>query len=222
MAKVILALRELTETGWLFEPALRDSLRQVGATVFQVNVDDAVVDDALRMDSGVPITAVVFIWTDGDVSDALAVVAGATDASVEGYRVDERIRLDRRPCADGERCDVVDQIAFLRKPDSMTYEEYMDDWLLRHTAVAIRTQNTVAYVQNVVEETLTPSTPAVVGIVEEHFPMASLTDPHELYGSRGDDEELERRMRELLDSVMAFGAHLGLDLVPTSQYRWEL
>jgi hypothetical protein len=223
VAKLILALRGAQETSWLFESDLRDSLARVGVTAFQVNLDDEVVEDALRMDPGEPVTALASLWTEGDLRAALDVVAAAAaNPEFDAYRVTERIRLDPRPVADGVRADVVAQIALLRRPHSLTREEYLDIWLLDHTPVAIRTQNTTAYIQNIVEETLTPSSPPVAAIVEEHFPMASLNDPHELYGSRGDDAELERRMTELLDSVVRFGAHRGLDLVPTSQYRWAL
>jgi hypothetical protein len=223
MAKLILAFRGARETSWLFDPALRNALASLGATAFQVNIDDDVVEDALRMDPGEPVTALASIWTDGDIPAALDVVAeAAANPEFDAYRVTERVRLDPRPAAEGVRADIVAQIALLRRPHSLTREEYLDIWLLDHTAVAIRTQNTIAYIQNVVEETLTPSSPPVAAIVEEHFPMASLTDPHELYGSRGDDAELERRMGELMDSVVRFGAHRGLDLVPTSQYRWKL
>ena len=168
-----------------------------------------------------PVVAVASIWTDGDVRAALDVV-GARAPGLDAYRVTERVRLDPRPVADGERADIVAQIALLRKPESMSREDYLAYWLLEHTAVAIRTQNTVSYIQNIVEEVLAGSSPPVAAIVEEHFPMASLTDPHELYGSGGDDAELERRMSLLIDSVVQFGAHKGLDLVPSSQYRWEL
>jgi len=223
MAKVIVALREAQGTSWLFDQGLRDSLAQVGATDLQVCVDDAVVEDALRMAQGEPVTAVASIWTAGDTRSVVEVIDSAADTpGCDAYGVTERVRLDPRPVADGARADLVAQIALLRKPDSMTREEYLDYWLLEHTAVAIRTQNTVAYIQNIVEETLASSSPPVAAIVEEHFPMASLTDPHELYGSRGDDAELEYRMAELIESVVQFGAHRGLDLVPSSLYRWTL
>jgi len=221
VTKVILALREAQGTSWLFEPELREALARVGTTAFQVNVDDVAVEDALRMAQAEPVVSVASIWTDGDVRAALDVMA-AEAPEFDAYRVTERVRLDPRPVANGERADIVAQIAFLRKPESMSREDYLAYWLLEHTAVAIRTQNTVSYIQNIVEEVLAGSSPPVAAIVEEHFPMASLTDPHELYGSGGDDAELERRMSLLIDSVVQFGAHRGLDLVPSSQYRWEL
>lgn len=63
------------------------------------------------------------------------------------------------------------------------------------TPVAIRTQNTEAYVQNIVEEVLTDGSPEVAGIVEEHFPMAAMTDPHVFYGSGGDAGPAEEPRR---------------------------
>ena len=138
------------------------------------------------------------------------------------YRVTEVVRLDPRPVPDGERAEVLANIALLRRPSDMSREDYLDYWMLHHTAVAIRTQNTEAYVQNIVEEVLTDSSPEVAGIVEEHFPMVAMTDPHAFYGSGGDDAELTRRITELMASVARFGAADGLDLMPSSRYFWAL
>jgi hypothetical protein len=207
----------------LFDPGFRTALAEVGATALQVNVDDEAVAPALRFGPGEPITSVVSVWTDGDPKAAVDVVgAAAGPATCDAYLVTERVRLDPAPTADGGRSEVVAQMALLRRPESMTQAEYLDYWMLTHTAIAIRTQNTSAYIQNIVEQTLTPTSPAVAAIVEEHFPMESLTDPHAFYGSRGDDEELKRRMTELMESVARFGADRDLDLVPTSRYRWSL
>ena len=104
----------------------------------------------------------------------------------------------------------------------MSPAKYLEYWQVHHTPIAIRTQNTSGYIQNIVEEALTPSSPDLAAIVEEHFPMAALTDPHAFYGSGGDDAELARRMTELMASVATFGADQGLDLVPSSRYFWRL
>ncbi|GAA0234893.1 EthD domain-containing protein [Cryptosporangium japonicum] len=204
-------------------PSLRGALGAVGVTALQVNVDDGPVAAALRFGPGAPVTALVTAWTGGDPGAVVATVAAAAgEAEPHAYRVSERVRLDPAPVPDGERADVFAQVALLRRPASMTREQYLEYWLVHHTPIAIRTQGTVAYVQNVVEEALTPTSPPVAAIVEEHFPMAALTDPHAFYGSRGDDTELRRRTAELLASCARFGADQGLDLVPTSRYRWTL
>jgi hypothetical protein len=45
-------------------------------------------------------------------------------------------------------------VAFLEKPDFLTYEEWLDHWQGDHTRVPIETQSTFLYIQNVVGEQL--------------------------------------------------------------------
>ena len=221
--KVILAVHGEDRVQELFLESFRRRLASIGAISLQVNVDDAHVGAALRFGPGAPIAAVVSVATAGDLAEVVGIVADAVaDPDLHAYRVTERVRLDPAPTPDGVRANVVAQMALLRRPESMSREDYLAYWMLQHTPIAIRTQNTSAYVQNIVEETLTPLSPTIAAIVEEHFPMAALTDVHEFYGSRGDDAELGRRMSELMASVAAFGADQGLDLVPTSRYFWAL
>ncbi|MFT3901331.1 MAG: EthD domain-containing protein [Gordonia sp. (in: high G+C Gram-positive bacteria)] len=206
----------------LLGPQLREALAKAGATALQVNIDDESVAPAMRIPAAEPVTAVLSVWTDGEPQGIVDAVAEATGERPNAYRVTEKVRLDPRPVADGERADVLANVALLRRPSDMSRADYLDYWMQHHTAVAIRTQNTSAYVQNIVEEVLTDGSPEVAGIVEEHFPMAGMTDLHEFYGSRGDDAELKRRIEELMDSVGKFGAGDGLDLVPSSRYFWNL
>lgn len=203
--------------------AIRAALRAVGATAVAVNADDADVEGALRFGPADPITAVVSVWTKSAPADIVAVVSEAVgETGLHAYRVTEKVRLEPHPVPDGTRLDAFAQVAVLRRPEQMSRPEYLDYWLVHHTPVAIRTQNTSGYIQNIVEEALTPTSPEIAAIVEEHFPMAALVDPHAFYGSNGDDLELRRRRTELMTSVARFGADQGLDLVPTSRYRWDL
>jgi hypothetical protein len=221
--KLMVALHSADVAPRLMATSFRDALASVGAHAVAVNIDDADVGPALRFGPGAPITAIVSVWTDGDAAKAVRAVADAgEEPAPHAYRVSEIVRLDPHPVADGARLDALAQMAMLRRPDHLTREAYLEYWQVHHTPIAIRTQNTSGYVQNIVEEALTPASPAVAAIVEEHFPMAALTDPHAFYGSGGDDAELNRRMTELMASVAKFGADQGLDLVPTSRYRWSL
>ncbi|MFI5952964.1 hypothetical protein [Cryptosporangium sp. NPDC051539] len=223
MRKLIVVLHHTDIGTPLSAGSFLSALAAVGATAVQINLDDTDVAPALRFGPGAPITGLVSVWTEGDVTSAAAVVGQvAGEPEPHAYRVTERVRLDPEPVPDGARADVLSQIALLRRPGSMSRDDYLHYWLVRHTPIAIRTQGTVCYVQNVVEEALTPSSPDVAAIVEEHFPMAALTDPHAFYGSRGDEAELRRRQRELMTSVSRFGADKDLDLVPTSRYLWRL
>jgi hypothetical protein len=223
VTKLILALHGTGPA--LDDPALRTRLAATGVSRFQLNVDDEAVAAAMRFgpgDShGRAITAMVTLWTEGDVAAAIAVVAELAPA-VHAWRVTERLPIEPPAVDDGERADALANIAVLRRPETMSREEYLDIWLNDHSPIAMRTQNTFGYVQNIVEEALTPGSPDISAIVEELFPMAALTDIHEFYGSAGDDDELNRRITELMASVARFGADQGLDLVPTSRYVWEL
>ena len=223
MPKLIFAVHGSDHVAPLLDAEFRSALRAAGASAVQVNIDDEAVADALRFGPGEPITALVSVWTDGRSEDVLEVVrATSGDPGLHAYGVAERVRLDPIPMPDGERSDVLAQVALLRRPEGMSEDAYLAHWMYVHTPIAIRTQNTSAYIQNIVEEALTPDSPELAAIVEEHFPMASISDPHEFYGSRGDDAEMGRRMTELMTSVAAFGADQGLDLVPTSRYLWSL
>lgn len=203
---------------------LRERLAAAGCTAVQVNVDDADVAPAMRLGpgdaAGRPIIAFVIVWTE-DTGSTLAVLAGLGEGS-HAYRVTEHRRLDPPAVPDGERADALTNVAVLRRPDGMSRAEYLEYWLVQHTPIAIRTQATFGYIQNVVEEALTEGAPTIAAIVEELFPMAAMTDPHAFYGTGGDDEELSRRIKALMTSVARFGAGNGLDLVPTSRYRWIL
>jgi len=221
--KIIAAIHGSAAHEQLMDPALRDSLASAGATALQVNLDDEAVAPAMRFGPGDPVTAVVSVWTDGETGAAIRIIADAVGGTaMDAYLVTERVRLDPARVPDGTRSDVLAQVALLRRPEQMSREDYLAYWMLEHTPVAIRTQATSAYVQNIVEDVLTPGSPELSGIVEEHFAMAALTDTHAFYGSGGDDRELGRRMGELMASVARFGADQGLDLVPTSRYLWSL
>jgi hypothetical protein len=223
VTKLIFALHDREVASMLRSAGLRDRLRQAGATRLQVNVDDAAVSEApLRLGPGAPIVAVVSVWVqDGAAAETVAFLS-ELDPTADGWHVEERLPLEPQRVADGERADALANVAFLRRPASMSSEDWRADWLDRHTSVAIETQGTFGYVQNPVLESLTGGAPEVAGIVEELFPMEAMTDSHAFYGSGGDDEELQRRFTRLMESIARFGADQGLDLVPTSRYVWSL
>lgn len=217
MTKNVFLLRELR--GSVHDQALHEVLRAAGVSRLQVNVDDEAVADAMRIPQlEPPVTALVSTW-DGrpdDVAAALREVAGL----VHGYAVDERRRLDPPEHWDGRRADALANVAVLRRPAELDHEEWLRRWMVEHTPIAIRTQATFGYVQNVVTGAVTDDAPPVDAIVEELFPSAGMTDTHAFYGSGGDDAELQRRIGELMASVARIGADRDLDLVPTSRYLY--
>ncbi len=174
----------------------------------------------MRIPTGDPVRAVVSVW-DAEPGPVAGVLATAA-TTVHGWRVDERRRLDPPEAWDGSRADALSNVAILRRPDELAYEEWLRRWMVEHTPVAIRTQATFGYVQNVVLEAVTAGAPRVDALVEELFPSAGVTDMHACYGSGGDRAELDRRLGELLASVARIGADRDLDLVPTSRYLYPV
>ena len=120
----------------------------------------------------------------------------------------------------GQRLDALAQVALLRRPAAMDEQEWLHRWKVEHTAVALETQAASGRVQHRVIGPALPDSPDVAAVVEEHFPLEAVSDPHAFYGTDGDREELDRRMTTMVASAQRFGADRDLDVVPTSRYRW--
>lgn len=210
----------------LLGATLRDSLQSLGVTRLQVNLDDEPVAAAMRIPATEPpISAILSTW-DGVADDLVAVLSALPAVGrVAGWEVEERRPIAPDEAWDGSRLDALANIALLRQPDELSHEEWLHRWLVDHTPVAIATQDTFGYVQNVVVGPVTSATadaPAVAALVEELFPSAAMTDIHAFYGSGGSEAELSDRMEKMMASISRFGADRGLDLVPSSRYLFEL
>jgi hypothetical protein len=201
------------------------SLLDLGVRGLQVNVaDDAVAAAMVRLVELDPqMEAVVSVWIE-TVMDRVRrpiedVLAGAT-AKVAAYLVTESapLRNTTRVAAPGERTEGFSNLAFLRRPDRLTREAWLDAWQNGHSQLACDTQSTFGYTQNVVVRALTEGAPAFDGIVEELFPLEALTDLHAFFDAVGDDEKLTKNMTAMGESTERFGASESIDVVPTSQY----
>lgn len=201
---------------------LRRRLADIGATQLQVNVRDAEVAAAQVRHSTYeePISAIVGVRTLGNHESVTATMLSITD-QVNGWIVDERTPIVPPSIDSGVRTEALANFALLRIPADLTREEWLHRWHDLHTTVAIETQATFGYVQNTVLEPITEGK-RVDALVEELFPMDAMNSAHAFYGSGGDDAELQRRVTRMMESVVSFGAHLDLDLVPTSRYVYEL
>jgi hypothetical protein len=168
-----------------------------------------------------PIGAIVSVWTDAEPGPVSGVLETVT-SRLAGYEVEERLPIPPPEVPDGERTEALANVAVLRRPPELTVDEWRHNWLVDHTPVAIATQATFGYVQNVVVRPVTEDAPRVDALVEELFPVAAMTDAHAFYGSGGDDAELDDRLTRLMTSVARFGADRDLDLVPSSRYVYRL
>jgi hypothetical protein len=97
---------------------------------------------------------------------------------IAGYAVTEStvLRNVDHPSSDGERTWGFSQVTFLQLPPRLSFDEWRRIWFERHTQVAIDTQSTFRYVQDVVVQPLTADAPPFRGIVEECFPPAAMRD----------------------------------------------
>jgi hypothetical protein len=191
----------------------------------QVNVaDEAVAAAMVRLIELDPqMEAVVSIWLDtamDSIRRPIEAVLADTSAQIAGYLVTESVPLRNTAhvAAPGERTAGFSNMAFLRRPARLTREAWLDAWQNGHSQLAIDTQSTFGYTQNVVVRALTDNAPAFDGIVEELFPLEALTDLHAFFDAVGDDEKLTRNMTAMGDSTERFGASESIDVVPTSQY----
>ncbi len=146
--KLVLALWS-PDTDALLGAGLRESLAAAGATRLQVNLDDDhIPETVLRLQAfDEPLTCVVSIWTDGSPTDAVDVVRPLA-GRLAAWEVDERVPLAPPELPDGERLDGLAQVAFLRRPEDLPYDDWLAHWQGPHTQIAMETQATFGYLQN--------------------------------------------------------------------------
>lgn len=230
MEKVIYLLWPGAEGGDGFARPLRttlaDKLLALGARAVQVNVMDADVASAtpLRMTSTRPQPeAMVSLWIDSagtpcrrPFDEAIAPFAGRHAA----YLVSESLALPNRLHAPqpGKRTEGWAQIALLSRPPRISHEAWRHVWQESHTQIAIDTQSTFHYAQNLVLRSLTYGAPAYDAIVEEGFPAAAMTDSLVFFGAAGDKEKHKRHMQAMRESCARFIDMDRIDVLPTSQY----
>lgn len=204
----------------LFGSQLRDALREQGVRRLQINVSDDAVGAAMRIGHyAEPIEAVVFC--DGGAASNIVESLCTVASDVAAWEAEVRKPLD--PDLPTEvRVDALSNVAFLRRPAELEYAQWRRRWLDEHTQVAIDTQSTFGYYQNVVVKPLTDNAIGVDAVVEELFPMAAIGDLHAFYGSGGDKALLQQRLAAMMASVGRMGADRDLDLVPTSRYDFPL
>ena len=210
----------------LRDQQLHARLRDAGVRRLQLNLDDEDVAPAMRIATGPdPIIAVISAWAEDDQAVTEAVTRALVDATdgLAGWEVDERRPIAPPETPDGVRMDALANVAVLKRPDDLERDVWLHRWLVDHTPVAIATQASFGYVQNVVTRQVTDTARRQVdALVEELFPSAGMVDMHAFYGSGGDDAELDARLDRLMASVSRIGFDRDIDLVPGSRYTYAL
>lgn len=199
-----------------------DEILALGVPGLAINVRDDVVRGSLMtlttMDP--PVVGVVSLWTQQcygeQLREAVALLAKQC-RSAAAYLVTESVPLVPPATEPGQRTTGLANIALLRRPADMDETSWLKRWQIDHTPVAIETQATFGYTQNLVVRALTPDAPGIHGIVEELFPTEAVTDLKAFFGA-ADDSDLQDRVKRMVASTSAFGANVNIDTVPTSRY----
>jgi hypothetical protein len=190
-----------------------------GAQALSVNLADERAVPGLRVARLDP-TGTVSVWMDTALGRApIEEVLAGMSARLAGYLALESVPVvNTKPAPPaGERLPGLYTVAFLEKPDWLTYEAWLDRWQGSHTPVAVETQSTFLYIQNVLVRALTHDAPPWTAIVEEAFPAEAATDPMVFYqaGSPGELAEHQRRMTESCQRFIEFSR---LETHPMSAY----
>lgn len=163
---------------------------------------------------------VIMFWMDSaNYRDASEALLRGHCRTIAGYLVTESLIKDERADAKGERADGFSLIGFLQRPPRLTREDWLRIWLGSHTAVAVETQPTFRYVQNVVARPLTPDAPALDALVEEGFPLGALDNPAVFYDAVGDEQKHAENHRRMMESCQRFIDFDRIDSLPMSRYR---
>ena len=196
-----------------------------GVRSLRLNVVDSAVEAAagrrmVSSDSGAD--ALLSMWVDnaGAAASWEPVIDGCVSRR-HGYQVVESEPLVNQvahPSAPGERVYGMCHVVFFRKPAKMDRDDWLAVWQGSHTRVAIDTQSTFGYRQNVVVRALDDVSPWVDAIVEENFPPEAMTSDHAFYNTGGDEALLQARIQEMMDSCVRFIDFETIDVIPMSEY----
>lgn len=231
MEKVIyLAWRKPDTDVEVFAEQLRSELaprlQEGGARSLRLNLADSAVRPAMGLRQAClkpPPDALIQLWLDSAITRFREPVDSAVAALCSrhaAYLVTESqpLRNLKHPPAPGTRTEGFAQVALLRRPAKQAYEAWLDVWHNSHTDIAIETQSTFEYIQNVVVRPLTANAPPVDAIVEECFPPGAMTDYKVFFDAPGDEVKFKRNLQRMMESVSRFIEPGSLDVVPTSQY----
>ncbi len=166
--------------------------------------------------------AVVSVWLNSANNFFRAGVDAAIEsvgARMHAYLVTESepIHNDKYPEEPGQRIEGMNQIVFLRKPDRLSYNEWLSIWHNSHSFVGIGTQSTFAYRQNVVARPLTFAAPHYDAFIEECFPEQSINDPSHYYDEQG---EKAAAWDAIIDAHFPRAVEIRND--PELKSRWEI
>lgn len=172
--------------------------------------------------------AVLSCWLDSAINrQPVETLLQTCCARISGYLVTESepLRNTTYPATAGQRTYGMNQVVLLRRPTRLSPEQWIDIWHHHHTRVALETQSTFGYRQNVVARRLTADALAIDAIVEENFPPEAMSSAHAFYNAiradgTVDDALMKKNQGRMFASVQRFIDVEQLDCLPMSEYAF--
>ncbi len=202
-------------------------LMNAGTRKLRIGVVDPDVAPAayLRRESTKPpINGIISMWVDTSIRRRpLEEIIQTAVSRMAGYLVTESepIVNTKHIVEDGKRTPGMYQVVFLKRPPRLNYEQWLETWLGSHTQVAIDTQSTFGYRQNVVVRPLTYAAAPYDAIIEEYFPEAAMTDPSVFFNAVGDAAKRKEHAKAMQESVVRFIDFDKIDCIPMSEYTMK-
>ncbi len=206
---------------------LAPQLLATGVPGLQINVLDEAIRPAEHMVISSTMSryhAMVSLWLESaHARSPLEQLLAAYASRIAGYLVTESCPLPntRHSAGDGERTPGFSQIALLQCPLHLTRDQWLATWLDSHTEIALRTQSTFLYRQNVVSRSLTEAAPACDGIVEEAFPASAMTSRQAFYAAENNPGRCAEHQRSMIESCARFIDFDKLDVCASSEYNYR-
>lgn len=204
---------------------LAEALKKVGAQHVRVNVADDDITAGSHMQTATSLkelpSGIVTFWLNSSFErQAVESVLDTLQGLYYGYSVCESEPLPniKHPPTTGVRCEGFNQIVLLKKPDHLSREKWLDIWLNNHTRVAIDTQQTFGYRQNIVVRRFDENAPELDAIIEENFPIGALNDDKVFYAANIDGEKT--MIEQMMDSCLRFIDFTRMNRLITSEYNY--
>lgn len=196
-----------------------------GVLGLRISVADSAVAEGeqRRMSATNPLPdGMVSVWLDA------AAERQAIEASLEQlvsrhacYLVTESepLRNTRHLAQPGQRVHGMCHVVFLQRPPRLSEEQWLAIWQGSHTQVAIDTQSTFGYRQNVIVRGLSYAAAPLHAMIEENFPAEAMASNYAFYDvEEGDDEGMASNARKMMESVSRFIDFDRIDVIPMSEY----
>lgn len=206
---------------------LAPQLAATGAPGVQINVVDEAIRPAEHMliNSALPrYYAMVSLWLEtANIRRPLESLLATHAMRIAGYLVTECCPLanTQHRVGKGQRTPGFSQLALLQRPSRLSPQQWLSTWLDSHTEVALHTQSTFLYRQNVVRRPITESAPACDGIVEEGFPAAAMTSQQVFYAANNSPARCAEHQKSMFESCARFIDFDKIDVCPTSEYVYQ-